>query len=198
MNEGIEGNGTKKLVCCGIALFCAVLMSSCYVPSSRILYSEAVGTLEHLPRKAFVAAYLVHELPEPFQDGYIEAVETELGKLGAAVAVAKITGLELDRNAHIEQQQAFQPDVVLVIRFELKEIYDSSHRGRVVLHLVDQRSGEECWRLLQTFSFSYEPVLKSLAFDGGAKIAREALQAAWSDGVFARPAQAAPADTTRM
>lgn len=161
-----------------------LLLGSCMAPRSYLLESALIERFEGTPHKIFVIAYEGAGVPRPFQDGYVAAVESELAKLGAEVGVAKVTGLELDRNAHIKAMEAFQADVSLIVHFDLIRTRNGVQSGQIRLNLVRALNERALWVGAQTFQLSHEPLMKSVTFEGGRDIGTQAIQRLLSDGVL--------------
>jgi hypothetical protein len=121
-------------------------------------------------------------LPRSFRDGYVNGMTKEFSRLGSIVVSAQVTGLELDKNIYARQMEDMQPDLVLVVRSDMNEVWGTVYSGSILLSLHDYRDDTEAWKLLQAFRVEY--FTKSGLYKRGAGFARNAFRRLLDDRVF--------------
>jgi hypothetical protein len=162
-------------------LLISTVIASCISPQAAV-DSLAIRKLDSIPAKVFILSYESQGLPDSFHEGYAKTIAAEFNKLGCVTDIIGITGLELDRNAHIKKMQAFEPDLTMILRFQSSNTTDSIHYGTINMSLVEYRENQQAWKSYQGFRFDH--VTNSMTFDAGAKFAGEAFQSLLKDGVF--------------
>jgi hypothetical protein len=171
----------------GWILLDVLLLSACIpaINHSEIKHSVVTKKFESTPRKTFLLAHADYGLSRQFHDGYMETIAAEFIKLGTTVEMARVTGLELDKNSHVRQILDFRPDAFIVVKFNLREIYNGLNTGEISLNLSDYRDHKEIWRSFQTFKIS-----GGLSSDHGIKLAKEAFQKLSDTGALSGFAEA--------
>jgi len=175
---------------CALAL---ATLAACATRAPELLDSETFARLEHAPHRVFLRVHLAAMLPQAFQDGYVASLRREFIALGAEVRVARLTGLELPRIAHVEQQQAFGPELILVVQFDATRALGATHQGVVTLSLRDPGQ-KELWRASQRFTFtSMSPASVSDSGDqAGARIIQRMLDDRVLSNIQARAILSSP------
>jgi len=151
--------------------------------ATQSLDARTFGHLEQAPRRVFLRVHYGSLMPQAFQDGYVNALHSEFMTLGATVHLVKLTGLELERTAYLDEQRAFEPDLILVVQFDATGGMGPTYRGEASLSLRD-RAETELWRAQQRFSFNTMNTRKGVS-DSGGKAGAELMQRLLADRVLA-------------
>jgi hypothetical protein len=161
-------------------LLAALSLGAC-ATSVAPMTSTTYQRVAESPRKIFVLARLDQSLPDAFEHEYVEGLRQELSKLGAAVKVIELTGLELDRRAAEESRVAFAPDQALVVRFSVTSSTEAALRGFVELRLLDANDAV-LWTGRQ--GFSYTSLFGGHPSGDGARAAAAAIRQLIADRVI--------------
>jgi len=167
---------------CMLSLGAVIALGACATPATEILGTQTLDRLEQPPRRVFLRVHVGALLPQAFQDGYVSSLQGEFAALGAEVRLAKLTGLELERTAYVEEQQAFEPDLILVVQFDATGGIGSTYRGEARLSLRD-RAENELWRAAQRFTFT-EMLSRAAVRDSGRHAGIEVIQRMLADRVL--------------
>jgi hypothetical protein len=139
-----------------------------------------------LPRAVYVLARLGPDLSDAYETGYLTALTRGIEALGATVRTTRLTGLEIDRSAAAKEREAFAPDVTFIVVFNDRFVSGSTHRGEVIVQLIDA-SGMELWRSRQTFVISDFLVPNPMIAGIGEKAGKAAIEKLAEDRVFPGP-----------
>jgi hypothetical protein len=184
---------TRLVAFLATAILCAGAVSAAppppkphEAPKTPNMTSITTRRVSEPPRAVYLLAQLGPDLPDAFENGYLAAFTRGIEALGATVRTTKLTGLELDRSAAGKAREAFAPDVAFSVVFNDRFVSGSTHRGEVLVQLVDA-SGNELWRGRQTFVVSDFLVAKLTIAGAGEKAGDAAIEKLKEDGVFPGP-----------
>lgn len=181
-----------------MASLMAAILCTCAAPAATppakphkpakepVIVSITTRQATERPRSAYVLAQLGPDLPDAYENHYLAAFTRGIEALGATVRTRKLTGLELDRSAAADEREAFAPDVSFTVVFNERLISGSTHRGNVLVRLVDS-SGNELWRSGQAFVISTFLSPGPAIARAGEKAGKTAIEKLEKDRVFPGP-----------